>query len=148
MSNSYYASATFPKSAAIIPEIAAYLKEKHIGIAVEEFDDLIQVADETASSGNLEITFLLDENDIPYDHYHRDENSMSVYTVKVRYDETGDRIEVTDHEGDDLIKDFAREAKELLEQGRTEELYQHLDGVLLPTIKSIEEVAAGETVTC
>lgn len=142
MGYSYYASATFPVSARNIKEIEDYLDGDECREEVEEEGSLICVSNQYASSGELDITDLLEEHKIPYDHYHRDDNACSEWTALYRLDEAGNLVEVANEsDNSEAVSDFAKEVLKALEAGNTEKVYALLDDAII-AIESIEDIAS------
>jgi hypothetical protein len=75
MGNRYYASVTFPAAAKEIPELAKTMKAYEI----EETDETVKVIDHEANYGAMdEITDILEEHMVPYDHEESPSSSDEV----------------------------------------------------------------------
>lgn len=143
MGCSYYASATFPVSARKINAIDDYLNGSECRDEVKVEGNLICVSSLYASSGDLDITALLEEHKIPYDHYHRDDNACSEWTALYRLD-AGNLVEVANEsDNSEAVSDFAKEVLAALEAGNTEKVYALLDDAII-SIESIEDIATKE----
>jgi len=82
----YFASVTFPAVALEFPTVEKWFNNNAWASAEPVYDDDgVVVEDVDASYGEIDITRVLDEICMPYDHYHRDGNGMNEYTVLVRY---------------------------------------------------------------
>lgn len=83
----YYATVSFPEGALAIDEIRA---EALGGESLYELQDegppTVVVSKDDANYGNMDcITDLLDENQVPYDHYHSESEGSESTTLHVRY---------------------------------------------------------------
>lgn len=143
MGYQYYASATFPASARKIKAISEFLDGSRFFGELQEGNGLICVSDNMASGGQLEITDLLEEHCVPYDHYHRDDNACKVWTDKYRVNNAGVLAEVCSiSEQDERLPGFAKKVLKALEGGETEEAYALLNEAIITDAESIEDVAA------
>ena len=136
----YYASISFPASARKIKEIDDYLNDANLVGKYGEIDGLGELSHMEAADGEIELADLLEEYEIPYDHYHQDTENDSVRTVRVRYMGDGNRVALTEHAEDDLLSNFAKEVKSLLEKGQINQTHALLDSVILPEFEPISSI--------
>lgn len=94
----YYAKVTFPTAAGRIPAVAAALAaadKPWYDIDEAHNEATVSISGGECSSGEIEITGVLEEHQVPYDHYHSDDCSGSPepWTLYVRYDADGNSVE-------------------------------------------------------
>lgn len=124
----YLARVTFPVSAQLIPAVAAWLRARPDCSKMEIDVDCVVVTKDEASSGEIDVTAVLDDHAVPYDHYHSDDCSgmPEPFTQYVRFTEGGERIErevMEDTQQDSLI---ARQLLNLLDAGNLDALRAQL----------------------
>ena len=117
MGDRYYASVTFPATAKKILEVRDWLT-RNSGRGVDDGDaDQVCVSDDDANYGRIDITDVLDEHHVPYDHRHEGGEYQSTVYVRFPADAlehvtnrilgNSDRKEVELGDGDQAIIDFA-----------------------------------------
>lgn len=111
MSYDYYAAVRFPADAMGKPAIREWINEHRNyisrGKTITPYDDaqfnckMVEVSCDTASSGRIGITDVLDNLQIPYEHYHRDDHQMGENTIYVRFVD-GEKV-TTDISAEDMV---------------------------------------------
>lgn len=107
MSDQYYANITFPADAldiAVIKKLYRSLPPEY----VREYDDVVVVANPQSNSGEVAMSVLLDQFQIPYDHYHRDTVNMDEHTVRVRFVD-GEQVRTRVQDSDQAVRTYAEE---------------------------------------
>jgi len=139
MGNRYHADVHFPKTATKIPEIKQWLAA-HYSYGIYEDDGIIQVSDPEANYGEIDITDLLDENAIPYDHYHYNFNTCKNWTVCVRFTNDGTRVETVESAFDIELSTWASDVLQLFDTGNLNEVRDALQKAANGEVLKLEEM--------
>jgi len=139
MGYSYYACVYFPKSAAKIAAINESLKNTRD--TVSEIGECICVESTNAQGGIIEITDVLGEHKIPYDHYHRDDNAMEEWTEKYRI-QNNEWIMSTTSAETKAVSDLASEVLKALEEGNLDFAKSRLKQAVIPEVLELTAIAA------
>ena len=117
MGDRYYASVTFPATAKKILEVRDWLKSDSTGCEFTEGPDEIFVSDDDANYGRIDITEVLDQHRVPYDHRHEGGEYQSTVYVRFPADAlehvtnrilgNSDRKEVEIDDSDQKVIDYA-----------------------------------------
>lgn len=124
----YYTKVTFPDWAVKIPNVLQALESEDIDEVEETGDGTIQAICAECSYGEMDITDVLDEHKVPYDHYHQcadarhDEEGRTEY---VRY-EAGKRSRTQLFFWEEHEIDACQELLELLDKQGVEALRSRL----------------------
>lgn len=107
----YTATLTFSSSALRLLPVKDWLvghpPDRQVG---EENDSQTSITVYDCRYGNIELTRILQEFQVPYDHWHEEsEGDTQSWTEYIRYEEDGAPYEATLRESDEAVALFARE---------------------------------------
>lgn len=90
----YYAHVTFPTAADQIPAVYEAIRNLEAWWDLDHATDFTTISGGECSYGEIDITGVLQEHRVPYDHYHSDDCSgdPAPSTVYVRYDADGNAV--------------------------------------------------------
>jgi len=115
----YYAQVTFPEYAVALPKVNEWLVNKSYD--VYHSDGIVSVEEQEVNYGEIEITEILDEECVPYDHWHIDSNECEKWTVYVRFNSQGKRIAITETDFENGLSNWASGMLNLFDAGNMEE---------------------------
>lgn len=150
MGHRYFAKVTFPAAAHTIPAIAAWLKDPTDAGSYPNIGPLeaahecgcITVSASDRPDGEIGITDLLDDEHVPYDHYHSDDCSANPdpRTDHVRFTPAGVRVVASVGESAQAEGLLARELLRLLDSGDTTALRARLEQLGAQALDDNEDI--------
>jgi hypothetical protein len=146
MMATYFATVSFASSALAIAAIAAAVEQADrrgsVLVNYEAGANLICLMDDDAPEGRIELTDVLDQHNIAYDHLHKDDSSMEEHTDHVRFDASGRRLVYGTNPETDAQAALAGEVLKLMMDNRFDEARIMLEATITMPFERLDQLAA------